>query len=149
MDTEQRPLKTGLGPQTTAAEIVSGMDLRGKVIVVTGGHAGLGIETTRALSQAGAAVVVGARDLEKAPADGQGPLGPEREAHRRRMAGILIVDPRGGGRLVEAAGVERTRVRKDSARSYLAHLRARPAQGSMAYSMVTTTRATLSIVILS
>jgi NADP-dependent 3-hydroxy acid dehydrogenase YdfG len=66
MDTEQKPLKSGFGPQTTAKEIVSGLDLRGKVIVVTGGHSGIGLETTRVLSNAGASIIVGARDLQKA-----------------------------------------------------------------------------------
>ena len=66
MDTEQRPLKSGLGPQTTAEEIVSELDLRGKVIVITGGSSGIGFETTRVLSNAGASVIVGARDLQKA-----------------------------------------------------------------------------------
>jgi NAD(P)-dependent dehydrogenase (short-subunit alcohol dehydrogenase family) len=66
MDTEQKSLKSGFGPQTTAEEIVSRLDLHGKVIVVTGGHSGIGLETTRALSNAGASVIVGARDLQKA-----------------------------------------------------------------------------------
>jgi NAD(P)-dependent dehydrogenase (short-subunit alcohol dehydrogenase family) len=66
IDTEQKPLNSGFGPQTTAEEIVSGLDLNGKVIVVTGGHSGIGLETTRVLSNAGASVVVGARDLQKA-----------------------------------------------------------------------------------
>ena len=59
MGTEQKPLKSGFGPQTTAEEIVSGFDLRGRVIIVTSGHSGIGLETTRVLSNAGAAVTVG------------------------------------------------------------------------------------------
>jgi NAD(P)-dependent dehydrogenase (short-subunit alcohol dehydrogenase family) len=66
MVTEQKPLLSGFGPRTTAEEALGGADLRGKVAIVTGGHAGLGLETTRVLSQAGARVVVGSRDPRKA-----------------------------------------------------------------------------------
>src|SRR5580704_2470939 len=66
MRTEQKPLPAGFGRETTAEEVLAGRDLRGKVAIVTGGHAGLGLETTRVLSNAGANVVIGARDLKKA-----------------------------------------------------------------------------------
>ncbi|HEY5093972.1 MAG TPA: oxidoreductase [Candidatus Eremiobacteraceae bacterium] len=66
METEQQPLGSGYGPQTTADEIASGLDLGGRVVVVTGGHSGIGLETTRVLANAGASVFVGARDLQKA-----------------------------------------------------------------------------------
>jgi NAD(P)-dependent dehydrogenase (short-subunit alcohol dehydrogenase family) len=66
MRTEQKPLPAGFGRETTAEEVLAGRDLRGKVAIVTGGHAGLGLETTRVLSNAGATVVIGARDLKKA-----------------------------------------------------------------------------------
>jgi hypothetical protein len=54
MVTEQRPLISGFGPRTTAEEALAGHDLPGKVAIVTGGHAGLGLETTRVLSNAAA-----------------------------------------------------------------------------------------------
>jgi len=66
MVTEQKPLPSGFGARTTAEEALGGTDLRGKVAIVTGGHAGLGLETTRVLSNAGATVVVGSRDTRKA-----------------------------------------------------------------------------------
>src|SRR6202051_1109477 len=66
MLTEQKPLPSGYGPRTTAEEALAGRDLRGKVAIVTGGHAGLGLETTRVLSNAGATVVIGSRDPQKA-----------------------------------------------------------------------------------
>lgn len=53
----------------TAADVVAGHDLTGKVALVTGGHSGIGLETTKALAQAGATVVVGARSLDKAKAN--------------------------------------------------------------------------------
>jgi len=64
--TEQKPLPSGSGARTTAEEALGGTDLQGKVALVTGGHAGLGLETTRVLSNAGATVVVGSRDTRKA-----------------------------------------------------------------------------------
>jgi NAD(P)-dependent dehydrogenase (short-subunit alcohol dehydrogenase family) len=66
MRTEQRPLISGFGPRTTAEEALAGHDLRGKIAIVTGGHAGLGLETTRVLSDAGGVVVIGSRDPQKA-----------------------------------------------------------------------------------
>jgi NAD(P)-dependent dehydrogenase (short-subunit alcohol dehydrogenase family) len=66
MATEQKPLPSGFGARTTAEEALGGADLQGKVAIVTGGHAGLGLETTRVLSNAGATVVVGSRDPRKA-----------------------------------------------------------------------------------
>jgi NAD(P)-dependent dehydrogenase (short-subunit alcohol dehydrogenase family) len=66
MQTEQKPLPSGFGPRTTAEEALAGHDLRGKVVIVTGGHAGIGLETTRVLSNGGAAVVIGSRDPKKA-----------------------------------------------------------------------------------
>jgi NAD(P)-dependent dehydrogenase (short-subunit alcohol dehydrogenase family) len=66
MMTEQKPLISGFGPRTTAEEALAGRDLRGKITIVTGGHAGLGLETTRVLANAGATVVIGARDPQKA-----------------------------------------------------------------------------------
>jgi alanine dehydrogenase len=62
MMTEQKPLISGFGPRTTAEEALAGRDLQGKVAIVTGGHAGLGLETTRVLANAGATVVIGSRD---------------------------------------------------------------------------------------
>lgn len=66
MTTEQRPLKSGFGAKTTAREVLAGRDLSGKIAVVTGGYSGVGLETTRALAEAGATVVVPARTEAKA-----------------------------------------------------------------------------------
>ena len=57
----QRPVGSGFGAATTAAEVLEGIDLTGRLAVVTGGYSGIGLETTRALIGAGARVVVPAR----------------------------------------------------------------------------------------
>ena len=66
MSHRQYPLGTGFSGASTADEVLSGVDLHGKNVIVTGGHSGLGLETTRALTQAGAHVTVGARDPDRA-----------------------------------------------------------------------------------
>jgi NAD(P)-dependent dehydrogenase (short-subunit alcohol dehydrogenase family) len=66
MSTRQAPIGSGFGASTTASEVISGSDLSGKTAVVTGGYSGLGLQTSRALSSAGAKVIVPARDHEKA-----------------------------------------------------------------------------------
>jgi NAD(P)-dependent dehydrogenase (short-subunit alcohol dehydrogenase family) len=53
---------------STTDEVLSGINLRGKRILVTGVSAGLGIETARALAAHGAHVVGTARDIAKAEA---------------------------------------------------------------------------------
>ena len=54
------------GAQSTTDEVLAGVDLRGKRILVTGASAGLGIETARSLAARGAWVIGAARDLDKA-----------------------------------------------------------------------------------
>jgi NAD(P)-dependent dehydrogenase (short-subunit alcohol dehydrogenase family) len=51
---------------STASEVVAGIDLSGKHALVTGASGGLGAETARALAERGAGVTLGARDLAKA-----------------------------------------------------------------------------------
>jgi NAD(P)-dependent dehydrogenase (short-subunit alcohol dehydrogenase family) len=54
------------GFESTTDDVLDGVDLRGKRVLVTGVSAGLGVETARALAAHGAEVVGAARDLEKA-----------------------------------------------------------------------------------
>ncbi|MFJ5228112.1 SDR family NAD(P)-dependent oxidoreductase [Streptomyces sp. NPDC088400] len=61
MNTEQHKLGSGFGARSTTDDVLRGIDLSGKLAIVTGGHSGLGLETTRALAGAGARVVVPAR----------------------------------------------------------------------------------------
>jgi NAD(P)-dependent dehydrogenase (short-subunit alcohol dehydrogenase family) len=57
-----------LGATSTTEDVLSGSNLRGKRIFVTGVSAGLGVETARSLAAHGAHVVGAARDLKKAEA---------------------------------------------------------------------------------
>jgi NAD(P)-dependent dehydrogenase (short-subunit alcohol dehydrogenase family) len=68
MATKQEPILSGLGARTTAREALGGRRLDGKNVIVTGGYSGLGLETTRALAEAGATVIVPARTPDKARA---------------------------------------------------------------------------------
>jgi NAD(P)-dependent dehydrogenase (short-subunit alcohol dehydrogenase family) len=54
------------GATSTTEEVLSGTDLRGKRILVTGVSAGMGVETARSLAAHGAHVIGAARDLAKA-----------------------------------------------------------------------------------
>jgi len=57
---------TVFGATSTTEDVLSGVNLRGKRILVTGVSAGLGVETARSLAAHGAEVVGAARDLNKA-----------------------------------------------------------------------------------
>lgn len=57
----QKPIGSGFGAKTPASEVVQGLDLSGKTVIVTGGYSGIGIEEVRALASVGATVVVPAR----------------------------------------------------------------------------------------
>ena len=59
---------SAFGPTSTTEDVLSGVNLRGKRILVTGVSAGLGVETARSLAAHGAWVVGAARDLNKAEA---------------------------------------------------------------------------------
>ncbi|QIH08973.1 MULTISPECIES: SDR family NAD(P)-dependent oxidoreductase [unclassified Pseudomonas] len=77
MTSRQIPIHSGFGAASTAAEVLAGRDLSGTLALVTGGHSGLGLEATRALAQAGAQVIVTARDVAAAQASTYGIAGVE------------------------------------------------------------------------
>ncbi|MDF7813992.1 SDR family NAD(P)-dependent oxidoreductase [Hymenobacter sp. YC55] len=68
----QKALRSGFDATTTATDVIKGINLTGKIAIVTGGNAGIGLETTRVLAAAGAHVIVPARDVEKAKHNLQG-----------------------------------------------------------------------------
>jgi NAD(P)-dependent dehydrogenase (short-subunit alcohol dehydrogenase family) len=71
------PSDTAFGADTTAGEVLAGIDLSGRTAIVTGGYSGLGLAASRALAAAGARVAVPAR---------------RPEAARQALAGVPGVD---------------------------------------------------------
>lgn len=56
---------TGFGFESTADEVLAGMELTGRSVLVTGGYSGLGQETARALAARGAHVIIAGRDATR------------------------------------------------------------------------------------
>ena len=86
MTHRQHPLGTPFTAASTADEVLAGLDLSGRNAVVTGGHAGIGLEVTRALSRAGASVTVGARNPAAAAVALEG-------VDRVEVAQLDLIDP--------------------------------------------------------
>jgi NAD(P)-dependent dehydrogenase (short-subunit alcohol dehydrogenase family) len=66
MTHQQHPIGSGFTAFATADEVLAGIDLSGKNVLVTGGHVGLGLAATRALAKAGASVTVASRHPDRA-----------------------------------------------------------------------------------
>lgn len=82
----QQPLGSGFNAASTASDVIKGIDLSGKIAIVTGGNAGIGLETTKVLAAAGATVIVPSRDTEKAKKNLQGMANVELET-------LDLIDP--------------------------------------------------------
>lgn len=102
------------GAETTTDEVLAGVDLAGKRVLVTGVSAGLGVETARALAARGAAVVGAARNLDKARSATDGIVTGEFTlveldladlASVRAAADALVADGRPFDLIVANAGV--------------------------------------------
>jgi len=76
----QKPLGSGFNATSTASDVIKGIDLKEKIAIVTGGNAGIGLETTKTLVAKGATVIVLARDIEKAKKNLKGIANLEVEA---------------------------------------------------------------------
>jgi NAD(P)-dependent dehydrogenase (short-subunit alcohol dehydrogenase family) len=59
-----RQIRTPFGFQSTAEDVVKGIDLSGKRAIVTGASSGIGVETARVLAIAGAEVTLAVRNTE-------------------------------------------------------------------------------------
>jgi NAD(P)-dependent dehydrogenase (short-subunit alcohol dehydrogenase family) len=83
-------IRTGFGWESTADEVIAGIDLTGRRAIVTGGSSGIGIETARALARAGAEVTLAVRDTaagERTSTDiGQTTDGPKVHVGRLDLA---------------------------------------------------------------
>jgi NAD(P)-dependent dehydrogenase (short-subunit alcohol dehydrogenase family) len=82
---------TPFGFHTTAAEVAAGIDLSGREIIVTGGNAGIGLETARALAATGATVTLAVRNLE-AGAVAAADIGTTTRGARVRVAPLDLAD---------------------------------------------------------
>lgn len=76
----QKALNSGFSAQSTTDDVIKGIDLSGKIAIVTGGNTGIGLETTKTLAAAGATVIVPARNIDKAKRNLQDIPGVEIEA---------------------------------------------------------------------
>ncbi|RSM49062.1 oxidoreductase [Amycolatopsis balhimycina DSM 5908] len=110
MTTHQHKIGSGFGHRTTATEVLHGIDLTGRLALVTGGYSGLGAETTRALAAAGAHVIVPARR----PAEARAALAGTAEVAAldladlgsvRRFAGRFLASGRGLDIVIGNAGI--------------------------------------------
>src|SRR4051812_27017005 len=66
MITLPKRITTRFAAQSTAAEVLAGVDLGGRRAVVTGGASGIGVEIARALASANAEVTLAVRSVEAA-----------------------------------------------------------------------------------
>jgi NAD(P)-dependent dehydrogenase (short-subunit alcohol dehydrogenase family) len=65
MPLAQKPVNSPFNAKSQASEVVAGIALAGKIAIVTGGSSGLGVETARALAEAGAHVILPVRSRAK------------------------------------------------------------------------------------
>ncbi|MFF4928049.1 SDR family NAD(P)-dependent oxidoreductase [Streptomyces griseofuscus] len=112
MSTAQHKIGSGFGATSTADEVLEGIDLSGKLALVTGGYSGIGLETTRALVKAGARVVVPARRPETAERALAGLPGVEVDEldlgdleSVRRFAERFLASGRGLDIVIDSAGI--------------------------------------------
>lgn len=131
----QKPINSGFNAKSTTEEIINGINLQGKTAILTGGNTGIGLETVKTLSKAGATVIVPARDIEKAKRNLAGIPNVELEAldlanpdSINTFAEKFLASERPLHLLINNAGIMWVPLRRDSrgfesqlAVNYLAH----------------------------
>src|SRR5690606_18041224 len=117
----QKPIGSGFNGKSTSEEVIKGIDLTGKIAIVTGGNTGIGLETVKTLVNAGATVIVPARDIEKARKNLQGTAHVEIEemdlmspASVDRFAEKFLASGRPLHLLINNAGIMWVPLRRDN-----------------------------------
>jgi len=62
----QKPLESLFHAKSEPSEVLHGIDLSNKTVIITGGYSGIGLETTKAILKAGAKVILPCRRLDEA-----------------------------------------------------------------------------------
>lgn len=131
----QKPIGSGFNAKSTSEEVIKGINLTGKIAIVTGGNTGIGLETVKTLAKAGAIVIIPARDIEKAKINLEGIENVEIEqmdlmnpASISNFAGSFLASGRPLHLLINNAGIMWVPLRRDTrgiesqlATNYLAH----------------------------
>lgn len=81
-------MENTFGSKSTAGDVLSGVDLKGKRFLVTGVSSGIGLETTRSLVSHGASVVGTVRDLARA----ETATAPIRDEAQRAGGSLTLVE---------------------------------------------------------
>lgn len=122
MTTLQQPIASPFDAASTAADVMAGVDLSGRLAIVTGGYSGLGLVTAKCLADAGAQVIVPARDIERAHAALVGVKNVEvqpMDLSRPDAIQAFCADVVGRGHpvslLINCAGVMASPLRRDAA----------------------------------
>jgi NAD(P)-dependent dehydrogenase (short-subunit alcohol dehydrogenase family) len=117
----QHPAGSGFNATSTVADVMKGVDLTGKIVIVTGGYAGIGLETVKAFVKAGAHVIVPARSRAKAEKNLAGMVNVEIEAldlmdpaSIDAFAGKFLISGRPLHLLINNAGIMWVPLRRDS-----------------------------------
>ncbi len=65
LTTLQKPINSPFNITSTTRQVMRGICLTGKTVIVTGGYSGIGLEITKALAKSGAHVIVPARTKKR------------------------------------------------------------------------------------